>query len=181
MIATDDDEYDTKPVEIHISKKWLKAGLVGYGLVLALLSILSVFMIAKTLGNFREIGWTAFFVYLNGWIAVECYHKLSFLRSYGPAFSFSKHGFIDHRKYRSKIYRWDEIDYVSWTHHRTSKGGPYELLRVNPLRLTFRQKISKLLLNHPFEINLSQMDDALKDPEKRVEAAVPRSKFRTFL
>jgi len=168
------EKKELKPLEIHPRKGGLKFGYV-FGALFCLGGI-GLFILGLKKG---EIFPTIFFFWLLGMFGYEAFDSFRAARVKGPVFSFSKHGFVDHRSNPPQIYGWDKVESVSWTSH-SSKGIGYKLLRIDISQLSMRQWIGKFFLHHPSEINSNQI--IFQSPTelgKALRKATPRGKFKT--
>lgn len=165
---------ELKPLELHPRKGRFK---LGYIFGIAICS----FMLWLILSTFLEskIWLSTFFMWLFGLFCFVTFDSFRASRVKGPIFSFSKHGFIDHRSNPAEIYKWENVESIEWTSH-SAKGIGYKLLRIDVSDLSIRQKLGKLFLHHPHEINSLQV--ILQSPTelgKALRSATPRGKFKT--
>jgi len=171
------DGFNLKPLEIFPHRGWNKFKFISMLLMGGLMLFASVSEIIEA-----EFGWGLAFIYITGYCMFSSLYQYKTLLVKGPVFSFSKHGFIDHRARSIKIYRWPDIDSITWTQH-SSKGIPYKLLRINPSHFTWFQKIGKVFLHHPYELYEYHIADngIPEDLGQLLQTAVPAGKLKTEL
>jgi len=96
----------------------------------------------------------------------------------GPIISFSKHGVIDHRGRNPKVFRWEEIDYISWGKYYTKSDTGY-LLTIKLKESSKGLKLARLFLYQPFEVHDSHISNYfVADAERLLRGSVPEDKLR---
>jgi len=166
-----DDTPELEPLEIHIRKSNAKAKFIFY-LLMSFVLLWGMVHLFRT-DDLWGIALPFFiWVFLASLFAAYEGYLCSFTK--GPAFSFSKHGFIDHRRKLPKIYSWEEITSVAW-----AKRSYHHILQIKLVSPPKIQSYGSFFGYHPYRISSSSIVSSKKRIAGRIKKAVPLGKYRT--
>jgi len=168
---------DIESLEIHIRRSSARTKFFVF-LIISLVLFRWTFQLTS-----QEVFWgfklvnILFLIWLLISSCFATYEKYLETFTKGPAFSFSRHGFIDHRTKTPKIFKWEEVESVAWAARKWSWSR--HILQIKLMQPPAIQKYGKYFGYHPYRIGSDSISSSKKRIAGRIKRAVPKDKYKT--